>query len=155
MFVLTVFLGGILVRLSWIDLKTLTLPDLYTLPLIVLGLGLSVVFPQPGFYARLIGAAAGFLILGVIGEVYFRRTGAEGLGLGDAKLFAAAGAWLGWQALPIVMLVAAVSGLAQATLRRRSHANASIAFGPMLALGFFLYWVKMNFFGANLTFSHF
>lgn len=148
-------LAGILVRLAWIDLKTLALPDRYTLPLIGLGLGLSVFLPQPTFSARLIGAVAGFLILGLIGEVYFRRTGSEGLGLGDAKLFAAAGAWLGWQALPMVLLVASLCGLVYVTMLRRAERNLPVAFGPMLALGFFLSWVQQSFFAESWPFPRF
>ena len=145
---LTAVLAGILLRLAWIDCKTFRLPDHYTLPLIVLGLGLSLLFAQPTFTARLIGAAAGFMSLGLIGEIHFRRTGVEGLGLGDAKLFAASGAWLGWQALPMVLLVASVSGLLLAATLRRGPRAAPIAFGPMLALGFQLCWIAPTFFPA-------
>ena len=138
---LSVYLAGILFRLSWIDVKTLRLPDIFTLPLIILGLGLSWVMPEPGFQPRVIGAAAGFLSLALIGELYFRRTGVEGLGLGDAKLFAASGAWLGWQALPQVLLIASLTGLFYVGLFRRGKRETAIAFGPLLALGFMACWI--------------
>ena len=102
--------------------------------------------------ARLIGAAAGFLSLGLIGELHFRRSGAEGLGLGDAKLFAAAGSWLGWQALPLVLLIAALAGLAYAILRLGPR-DAPIAFGPMLAFAFLLCWIVQGFFTLSSPFS--
>lgn len=136
---LTVGLAGTLLRLAVIDLKTFRLPDAYTLPLVAAGLTLGGVFDDPAPVARLIGAAAGFAILALIGELHFRRSGTEGLGLGDAKLFAAAGAWLGWQALPLVLLIAAVTGLVYAVAKGGGRA-APIAFGPMLALGFWLCW---------------
>ena len=68
----------------------------------------------------------------------------EGLGLGDAKLLAAAGAWLGWQMLPSVVVIAALGGLAQVTvagrLRSNHTADRSLALGPWLALAFFSLW---------------
>ena len=152
-YVLTAGLAGILLRLAWIDVKTLRLPDGYTLPLIVIGLGLAVFIPQPTLAARLVGAAAGFLSLGLIGEIHLRRTGIEGLGLGDAKLFAAAGAWLGWQALPVVVLIASLAGLVWVTMLRRAPHSAPIAFGPMLTLGFFLCWIGQGFFQMSWRFA--
>ena len=142
---LTVLLAGILGRLSWIDARTLRLPDLYTVPLIIVGLGLSWQLRDPGFQSRIVGAAAGFLCLALIGELYFRRTGAEGLGLADAKLFAASGAWLGWQSLPPVLLIASLTGLLYVALFRRKQGVAEIAFGPFLATGFMSCWISQMF----------
>ena len=142
----TAGLAAILLRLAVIDIKTLRLPDTYTWPLILVGLALSalVALPAPG--DRVIGAVGGFLSLALIGAVHFRRTGVEGLGLGDAKLFAAAGAWLGWQALPVVMLIAAVAGLIYATAFRRGPRDAPLPFGPMLAAAFLTVWIAQSFF---------
>ena len=93
----------------------------------------------------IIGAAAGYLVFAAIGAIFFRLRGQEGLGLGDAKLLAAAGAWLGWQMLPSVVLVAALGGLAQVALAGRlwpaGAADRSLAFGPWLALAFFGLWL--------------
>jgi len=138
---LTVFLTAVLLRLSWLDIKTLRLPDSYTIPLIMLGLWLPWLIPGPDFPARVIGATAGFASLGLIGEIHFRRTKVEGLGLGDAKLYAAAGAWLGWQVLPVVILIGSMAGLIFAAIFRRGRLREGIAFGPMLALGFMLSWL--------------
>ena len=86
----------------------------------------------------------GFLIFWAIGSAYHRRTGQDGLGLGDAKLFAASGTWLGYTALPYVLLIAAAGAMVFATLIQRMS-NRQLAFGPGLALGFWLVWIKFQF----------
>ena len=144
---LTVLATGVLTAclaaISWIDFRTLRIPDVLSVPLIGLGLLWAALQPEPSLLHSLIGAIAGFGVLALIGELYFRRNGAEGLGLGDAKLFSAAGAWLGWQALPQVLLIAAVAGLVFALIRMRTVAapKVQIAFGPWLALGFWVVWI--------------
>ena len=132
-------LGLWLLAIAVIDLKTLRIPDVLSLPLVAMGLLVAGFSGVSVFAMHLIGAGLGFLVLAGFGEVFFRLRGREGLGLGDAKLFAAAGAWLGWQALPVVLLVAAVGGLVWAVLRRQ---NGEVAFGPWLALGFWLVLVS-------------
>ena len=133
----TVGLTASLLAVAWIDLRSFRIPDTISLPLIVAGLALAAL--TPGLPDHLIGAGVGFAVLAAIGEVYFRRTGEEGLGLGDAKLFAAAGAWLGWQALPQVLLIAAGAGLIFALIK--GNKGQRIAFGPWLALGFWGVWM--------------
>jgi len=135
--VTTVVLALLLLTIAVIDLRTLRIPDVLSLPLMAGGLGVAWALPVLPVWHHVVGAVAGFGLLALIGEVYFRRRGVEGLGLGDAKLFGAAGAWLGWQALPAVLLVASVAGLAFAVLRRERR----VAFGPWLALGFWCVWV--------------
>ena len=76
-------------------------------------------------------------VLSDIGQV-------EGLGLGDAKLFAASGAWLGWQGLPPVLLIAALGGLGQAMLRAAPQRHRPLAFGPWIAVGFFSLWLWLT-----------
>jgi prepilin signal peptidase PulO-like enzyme (type II secretory pathway) len=88
---------------------------------------------------ELIGAGGGFLLFWAIGEAHYRLRGTEGLGLGDAKLLGAAGAWLGWRDLPLVILIAASGALAAAAvglLRQRE-----IPFGPWLAAAFMALWL--------------
>lgn len=138
----TALLSALLLAIARIDAATLRIPDRLSLPLIGLGLLWAALQAPPVWPQHLIGAATGFLTLALIGEVYFRRTGREGLGLGDAKLFGAAGAWLGWQALPHVLLIAACAGLIFA-LRGKSRPDTppALAFGPWLALGFWLIWL--------------
>lgn len=147
--VLTVALALILGAIALIDLRSLRIPDRLSLPLVAGGLAVALWLPLQPFHHHLIGAAAGFASLAAIGGWYHRRTGTEGLGLGDAKLFAAAGAWLGWQALPSVLLIAALGGLAHAATSGARDRKAAIAFGPWLALGFWIVWLWKN---ASLAF---
>ncbi len=142
---ITLVLTGVLLAIAVIDLRQFRIPDALSLPLIAAGIGLAAIWPGPGpghVGHHLIGAGAGFLLLAGLGEAFYRLRGAEGLGLGDAKLFAAAGAWLGWQGLPAVLLIAAGAGLVWALVRwlvwRRT---GRLAFGPWLALGFWLCWL--------------
>ena len=88
---------------AWIDLKRMILPDWITLPLIPAGLALAWVQEQP-LLDRVIGAVAGYAVFAGIAWIYRRWRGRDGLGLGDAKLLAAAGAWTGWPSLPSVVL---------------------------------------------------
>jgi leader peptidase (prepilin peptidase)/N-methyltransferase len=125
-----------------IDLRTLRLPDALTLPLLAAGLGLAIArvpadlaLPDP--WDAVLGVAAGLLVLLAIRWLYARARGIEGLGLGDAKLAAAAGAWLGWEALPWLLLLAASTALVAALIvHRRLRSDLAIPFGPALALAF-------------------
>lgn len=135
----TVLLGVALLYLSWIDLRSHRLPDRVTLPLIVTGLALSAFGSQSQLIASTMGGVTGFALFATIGYIYFKKYDREGLGLGDAKLFAAAGTWLGWAALPGTLLIAAGSALVFALLARRGREN--IPFGPWISLAFFAMWV--------------
>ncbi len=138
---LTLALMVVLSMIAVVDLRHFRIPDCLSLPLIAAGLILAVTIPVVDAAHHLIGAGVGFLLLAGIGEVYFRRRGVEGLGLGDAKLFAAAGAWLGWSSLPLVLLIAASGGLVQVLLRGKFDRRTAIAFGPWLAAAFWIVWV--------------
>ena len=132
-----------LVALAMIDLDHQLLPDAITLPLMWLGLLASVAWtPGPSLaipvdpWSSIVGAAAGYLVLWSVYWAFKLLTGKEGMGYGDFKLLAALGAWLGWQMLPLVLLLAACSGavigiaLIVAGGRDRS---APMPFGPYLA----------------------
>lgn len=121
------------------DLREFRIPDSLNFMLVISGLIHAAVL-EDALINNLIGAAAGYLFLAVWGEVYFRLREREGLGLGDAKLFAGAGAWLGWQALPLVLLVAALGGLAYALVTRK-RGRDKIAFGPFIALAIVSIWM--------------
>jgi leader peptidase (prepilin peptidase)/N-methyltransferase len=131
-----------LIALTLIDIDTQLLPDSLTLPLLWLGLTLSLWAPQGGatvpvdLRSSLIGAVAGYLSLWSVYHLFRLVTGKEGMGYGDFKLIAALGAWLGWQMLVPVILIAsvvgAVVGVAMLAIRRQSRATP-IAFGPFLA----------------------
>ena len=140
----TLLLTGVLLRLSIIDSKTLRLPDIWTLPLIAAGLTHAALTGEPSIMASLIGGFTGFALFWAIGAWYYRRTGIDGLGLGDAKLFAASGTWLGYSLLPHVLLIAALSGLAFAALRRHNPHN-TLPFGPWLAFGFLSVWAATRY----------
>ncbi len=139
-----------LVALAFIDLDTTLLPDSLTLPLVWLGL----LFNLGGHFASLpdavIGAIAGYLVLWSVYWLFKLVTGKEGMGFGDFKLLAALGAWLGWQLLPVTLLlssvVGAAVGIAMILLVKHDH-RVPIPFGPYLAGG----GVVALFFGADLT----
>lgn len=125
-----------LVALTVIDLRTQLLPDSITLPLLWLGLLLSLggVFATPA--ASIVGAAAGYLSLWSIYHLFRLVTGKEGMGYGDFKLLAALGAWFGWQALPLIILLSSVVGalVGIGLIVFRGHDRATpIPFGPYLA----------------------
>jgi leader peptidase (prepilin peptidase) / N-methyltransferase len=140
----TLSLTVVLAVIAVIDARTRRIPDLLSLPLIAAGLVVAYLTPLLPIHHHLIGAAVGFALFAAIGAWYFRRTGTDGLGLGDAKLFASAGAWLGWQALPMVLLIAALGGLAFAVIQGRTGRHTALAFGPWLALGFWAVWLWQN-----------
>jgi len=125
-----------LVAAAVIDFDTQLLPDALTLPLVWVGLlanlgGLFVPLED-----AVLGAVAGYLSLWTIHHAFRLVTGREGMGYGDFKLLAAIGAWLGWQPLAVVVLMACAAGVVFAVggaLARRRDARAPIAFGPWLA----------------------
>lgn len=136
-------LTGTLLALAAIDGEWQLLPDTLTLPLLWLGLLGAVLGWTPALRASdaIIGAAAGYLSLWILYWGHRLLTKREGMGYGDFKLLAAGGAWLGWQALPQVALLAAASGLAYALtarLRGRLDPGQALPFGPFLAAAIWL-----------------
>ncbi len=138
-------LGWTLLALATIDLRHYWLPDRLTLPLIPAGLLVTWLVDPAGLEGHALGALGGFLGFAGIAWAYRRLRRRAGLGLGDAKLLAAAGAWLGWPALPGLVVVAATLALAVALVRaaagERLAAGTRIAFGPYLALALWLFWL--------------
>lgn len=130
--------GWVLLAAALVDRRTLLLPDLLTLPLMASGLlaaffGLAPATPLGG----LAGAMLGFAGTALIAEAYRRWRKREGLGLGDAKLLAAAGAWCGPRPLPSILLIGAASALLAAfTTGAWRRPAEPIPLGPWLALGF-------------------
>lgn len=127
-----------LIALAAIDLETGFLPDALTLPLLIIGLGANAATLFTTLSNALIGAVAGYVVFRLIGEAFFRLRKLEGLGQGDAKLLAAIGAWLGWQALAPTVLIAALTalvGLLIVKLTGKAVTNETpIPFGPTLAM---------------------
>ncbi len=125
-----------LIALTFIDFDHQLLPDSITLPLLWGGLLLSLSGVFVDSHSAIIGAAAGYLTLWAVYWLFKWVTGKEGMGQGDFKLLALLGAWLGWQALPVVILlsslVGAVVGLSMVLFLGRDK-NIPIPFGPYLA----------------------
>lgn len=129
-----------LTRLALIDRQLYRLPDVYTLPLIIGGIGLNAALENGLPHQAIWGALLGYAIFWAIGALFYKLRGTEGLGLGDAKLFAAAGAWVGATYLPYVLLIASICPLIVALVRQRSR-DTRIPFGPWIALGFWIVWL--------------
>ncbi|MFQ2301629.1 prepilin peptidase [Aeromonas dhakensis] len=127
----------VLVALTFIDLDKMLLPDQLTLPLLWGGLLSNLAGGFVPLADAVIGAMAGYLVLWSLYWAFKLLTGKEGMGYGDFKLLAALGAWLGWQALPIVLLlsslVGAIIGISLILLRNH-HQGKPIPFGPYLAI---------------------
>ena len=146
-----------LIALTMIDYDHKLLPDSITLPLLWLGLVLSLfhgdVQGQSLFIApatAIAGAAAGYLSLWSVYQVFKLATGKEGMGFGDFKLLAALGAWLGWQALPLIIILSAVVGALVGgvlMIATRHGRETPIPFGPFLAAAG---WIAMIW-GDTLT----
>lgn len=143
--VATVLLGWWLFLLAALDLDHQWLPDALTLPLIPIGLTVAWLGIGPPLVDRLIGAAAGFLVLEAIALAYRRLRGRDGLGGGDPKLLAAIGAWLGWTQLPFVLLGAGLLGLAAVVLMRlrgqQVAATTRLPLGTLMALAAWPLWL--------------
>lgn len=127
-----------LLTLSAIDIDTRLLPDSITLPLAWAGLLLNLGHLFCSLESAVIGAAAGYLFLWSVYWLFKWLRGIEGIGYGDLKLLGALGAWLGWEALPQLVLIAAASGAVcglYAVLRGRMSFAEPLPFGPFLAAG--------------------
>jgi len=126
-----------LISMALIDFHTTLLPDSITLPLLWLGLLISLV---PVFVTApdaIVGAAAGYMVLWLVFQTFKLITGKEGMGFGDFKLLAALGAWLGWAKLPLIILLSsltgAIIGIMMMSLFKHKR-NEPIPFGPYLAI---------------------
>lgn len=141
----TCALAWALLVLSAVDAAIFRLPDIVTLPLLALGLAVSWLLPDKDLIGHAIGALCGSAAFFLIAEIYRRTRGREGLGLGDVKLAGAAGAWLGWQALPSMILLACCAGLVWVgigVLRRgKAVLEERIPFGVALCFGIWIVWL--------------
>jgi leader peptidase (prepilin peptidase)/N-methyltransferase len=99
-----------LIALSFIDVDRQLLPDDLTLPLLWAGLLFNIFAVFVPLSSAVIGAAAGYISLWLVYQLFKLTTGKEGMGYGDFKLFAVLGAWLGWQSLPLIILLASLVG---------------------------------------------
>lgn len=162
----TALLAWSLLLLALTDLKYYWLPDAITLPLIVTGLAWTMMTYPHAVPNHALGAALGYSTIWSLRALYLKVKGIEAIGLGDAKLLAAAGAWLGWPLLPPLLLIASVSGILVTLIGQRlksinnqqkisnidqSHvsdepkkANQKIAFGVYLVVAFYGLWLQSS-----------
>lgn len=135
-------LGTALLLLSYVDLRTGLLVDILTWPLVAVGLGYAA---HTGNLAwALSGAVVGYVLVAGLALIWRQMRGYEGIGLGDAKLLAAGGAWVGVMGLPLILLVASGTGLLVAlTVSQKTRSDGdrvAIVFGPNLSLGIWIVW---------------
>ena len=140
---LAIVLTMTLLSITMIDAGTQLIPDAIVLPLMWLGLAMSLFHPLPGANTlfiepsdAIVGAMAGYLSLWSVFWLFKLVTGKDGMGYGDFKLLAALGAWLGWQQLPMIILMSAVVGVALNVgmiITRGKDRSIPIPFGPYLA----------------------
>ena len=144
------FLTWALIALAFIDYDRQILPDDITLPLLWAGLLLNVFGVFAPISSAVIGAAAGYGSLWLVYQAFRLATGKEGMGFGDFKLFAALGAWLGWQQLPLIILLSsflgAVVGIVFIAFFGRDR-RLPIPFGPFLCVAG---WIALMW-GDNIT----
>ena len=140
---MAITLTVVLVVISMIDADTQLIPDSIVLPLVWLGLAMSLFYPMTGANTlfigpkdAIVGAMAGYLALWSIFWLFKLVTGKDGMGYGDFKLLAALGAWLGWQQLPMIIMMSAVVGAViniSLIILRGKDRSIPIPFGPYLA----------------------
>jgi leader peptidase (prepilin peptidase) / N-methyltransferase len=139
-----------LISLTFIDFDTMLLPDQLTLPLMWLGLLVNISGSFVSLEEAVIGAAVGYLSLWSVYWGFKLLTGKEGMGYGDFKLLAALGAWFGWQALPLIILLSsfagAIIGIA-ILIASKDKQSRPLPFGPYLAIAGWVYLV----YGVELT----
>jgi leader peptidase (prepilin peptidase) / N-methyltransferase len=138
-------LGWWLLVLAWIDWRHTILPDVLTLPLILFGLAAAGALEPENLGDPLTGAIGGYLGLWLVAWIYRRLRGREGLGMGDAKLLAASGAWVGAGGLPSVLAGAAITALvvagAMMLMGYRLDRHSALPFGPFLAAATWCVWL--------------
>lgn len=146
LFAWSIPLAAILSVLAIHDLRFWLLPNILTWPLLALGLGYQFIMPFGTPLAAVIGALAGYILVVIVNAIYSKRHGRVGMGYGDAKLLAAAGAWLGWWGLPGVLFIASFTALVHVGVRslvfgQTIHRHSRIPFGPYLVFGFCFEWL--------------
>lgn len=140
---LTALFGWCLLLLAFLDARDFWLPAAITLPLGAAGLVVGAIAGT--LLESAIGLAVGFVVLEAVRVGYLRATGREGIGGGDPLLLGAVGAWLGWTALPTVLVVASVAALAAAVVAgfargERIDGQARVPLGAWMAAAAFMVW---------------
>jgi leader peptidase (prepilin peptidase)/N-methyltransferase len=144
----TAFLVVLLAIATLIDVRTLRIPNFLNALIVVAGLSAAWLLDR-SMLAAVIGVVAGYSSLATVNYAYRRARGRDGVGLGDAKLLAGAGAWLGWTGLPFVVLIASALGLvfvAAARIAGRTLGpTQAIPFGPFLCVGILCVWLVQTY----------
>jgi leader peptidase (prepilin peptidase)/N-methyltransferase len=143
---LSVYLLISLISLAWFDFDHYRIPNWISYPLIFAGFGLAYVKGVDGLVWHMLGAAIGYGFIWCLNVYWRRRHGKDGIGMGDAKLLAAAGSWLGPLSLPFITLIASGAALfvilmAKAFGKGAMAVPQRIAFGPYIALGYWSVWL--------------
>lgn len=140
--------GTLLVLLglvSWFDLRHMLIPNVLTFCLLLGGIIFAASTAFPDLSSSLIGAILGGSLFALISTGFHRIKGYEGLGFGDVKFLAGAGAWVGWQGVSPLIFIAAVSALAFAGARSLAgypfHGRTRIPFGPFLSCATLIVWI--------------
>jgi leader peptidase (prepilin peptidase)/N-methyltransferase len=151
---LACLLGWTLLTAAWIDARTMILPDILTLPLLAVGLVVAAIAAPDAVMDRAAAAGLGYLLLFATARAYRRLRGRAGLGLGDAKLLAALGAWVGLSDLPAVLVLACCLGLVAAGVLalsgRQVTATTAIPFGPFLSAAGWVWWLYADCFSVRV-----
>jgi leader peptidase (prepilin peptidase)/N-methyltransferase len=141
----SILLGWALIMLFAYDVIAFILPDFLTYSLVLAGLGLAASRGYGALLESAAGALAGGVVLLAVKSCYRLMTGRDGLGMGDVKLFAAAGAWVGMERLPQILLMASLLGLAVAAFYVRRLRGIvmlqKIPFGAGLCIAFWITWM--------------
>ncbi len=136
-----ILLTWALIALSCIDFEHSILPDNITLPFVWLGLLLSTLSLFNTSESCILGAVLGYLSLWTIYQLFKYLTHKEGMGYGDFKLLSTLGAWLGWQSLPLIILIASILGSILGLgliFFKNKEKDSTIPFGPFLSIGGFI-----------------
>lgn len=139
----TAILFAVFTALIWYDFRHMILPDMITFPLIAAGLGWTI-WSGGSLPVAIVGGVVGYGLVRLINLIWQARSGMDGMGLGDGKLLAAAGTWLGAFGLPATIMIGSAVALLLVLLAgggRAPNRNKRIAFGPFIALGFWACWV--------------
>ena len=133
-----IYLGVVLVAIAEIDLRTMLVPDVLVFCVGISGLAVSFAFPDPVavLWDRAIGGTLGGSVMALTATAFARVRGADGIGLGDVKLASAGGFWAGWQEISLMLLLAAIFGIALTLIRSRGHLQTQlrVPFAPALSL---------------------
>ena len=142
-YIFLLLFGALLIAIAFIDLQHKIIPDVLSLPGIVVGFVFSLLpFSSLSWMDSMIGIAGGGGFLLLVGLAFEKMTGREGMGMGDVKMLAMIGAWMGWRALLFIILLSSLAGSligGALLLLSRQGVRTRIPFGPFLALGTLIY----------------